>query len=66
MAVSDQEVTEKYAIYNGDCVEVMRGLRDESIHLTVYSPPFGGLYNYSSDARDLSNCLDYPEFFEHY
>jgi DNA modification methylase len=66
MAVTDQVVTNKYAIFNGDCIEVMKGLPDESIHLSVYSPPFGGLYNYSSDERDLSNCADYAEFFEHY
>lgn len=66
MAVKDQVVTDKYAIYNGDCMEAMRGLTDGAVHLSVYSPPFGGLYNYSSDQRDLSNCKDYAEFFEHY
>jgi hypothetical protein len=66
MAVKDQVITDQYAIYNGDCVEVMQSLPDESIHLTVYSPPFAGLYQYSSDDRDISNCLDYDEFFEHY
>jgi hypothetical protein len=62
----DSKVTQDYALYNGDCMEVMRSLPDASVHLSVYSPPFGGLYNYSSDPRDLSNCLDYAEFFEHY
>ena len=66
MAVKDQVVTPSYAIYNGDCMEVMRGLRDNSVHLSIYSPPFGGLYNYSSDERDLSNCRDYEQFMEHY
>lgn len=66
MAVADQCVTDKFAIYNGDCVEVMQGLPDESIHLSIYSPPFGGLYHYSSDDRDLSNSDDYDGFFEHY
>ena len=66
MGVTEQTITDKYALYNGDCMEVMRSLADESIHLTLYSPPFGGLYNYTSDPRDLSNCLDYGEFFEHY
>jgi len=65
-AVIAQTITDKYALYNGDCIEVMKSLPAESVHLTVYSPPFGGLYNYSSDAKDLSNCLDYDEFFEHY
>ena len=66
MAINNQVITSKYAIYNGDCVEVMKSLPDNSIHLSVYSPPFGGLYNYSSDERDMSNCKDYDEFFVHY
>lgn len=66
MAISDQELTDQYAIYNADCVEVMRELPDESIHLTVYSPPFAGLYQYSSDPRDMSNAIDKDEFFVHY
>lgn len=66
MAVADQDVTDEYAIYSGDCIEVMNALPDASVHLSVYSPPFAGLYNYSSDERDLSNCNGYDEFFEHY
>lgn len=66
MAVKDQKITDKYAIYNGDCIEVMAGLPDEKIHLSIYSPPFGGLYHYSSDDRDLSNNDNYEQFFEHY
>lgn len=66
MAIINQVVTEKYAIYNGDCVEVMKDLPDNSVHLSIYSPPFGGLYHYSSSERDLSNCDDYDAFFEHY
>jgi DNA modification methylase len=64
--VSDQELVDQYAIYLGDCIEVMQGLPDASVHLSVYSPPFGGLYNYSSSERDLSNCTDYDQFFAHY
>lgn len=66
MAVIDQDITDQYALYHGDCIEVMEGLKDKSVHLSVYSPPFGGLYHYSSNERDLSNCKDYKEFFEHY
>jgi hypothetical protein len=44
----------------------MRDLPDESVHLSVYSPPFAGLYQYSSNERDLSNCNGYEEFFAHY
>lgn len=59
-------ITDRYAIYNGDCMEVMGKMPEDSVHLSVYSPPFGGLYHYSSDDRDLSNCGDYQGFFEHY
>jgi hypothetical protein len=64
--IADQKLTDRYAIYCGDCVEVMKSLPDEKVHLSVYSPPFGGLYHYSSSERDLSNCKDYEQFFEHY
>lgn len=66
MAVKDQKIGDTFALYNGDCIEVMQTLPAGKIHLSVYSPPFGGLYHYSSDDRDLSNCKDYAEFFEHY
>jgi DNA modification methylase len=66
MAIIDQIITDNYAIYNGDCMEVMQKMPENSVHLSVYSPPFGGLYNYSSSDRDLSNCKDYDEFFVHY
>lgn len=71
MAVLDQLMTDKFALWNGDCVEVMQSLPDASIHLSVYSPPFasagvGGLYVYSSSERDLSNCDNYDQFFEQY
>jgi len=66
VAILDQEIAERYALYLGDCCEVMPTLPKESVHLSVYSPPFGGLYNYSSAPEDLSNCADYQEFFTHY
>lgn len=66
MAIGDQVITDHYAIYHGDCIEVMQGLKEGSVHLSIYSPPFGGLYHYSSDDRDLSNARDYDHFFEHY
>jgi DNA modification methylase len=64
--VNDQYLTDRYAIYNGDAMEVMPALPDGSIHLSIYSPPFGGLYHYSSSDRDLSNARDYTEFFDMY
>lgn len=66
MAVTDQLIAENYALYNGDCIEAMRSMPDESIHLSIYSPPFCGLYVYSSSERDLSNNRTYGEFFDHY
>ena len=64
--VRDQILADRYAIYLGDCMEVMPTMPEASVHLSVYSPPFGGLYHYSSSDRDLSNCRDYDEFFEQY
>lgn len=70
MAVKLQKITDRYAVYNQDCMEVMGVLREKSVHLSIYSPPFatsgGGLYNYSSSDYDLSNCNSYGQFFEHY
>lgn len=59
-------VTDQFALYHGDCVDVLATLPSESIHLSVYSPPFCGLYNYSSSDRDMSNCRSREEFLEHY
>ena len=67
MAVKDKLVTDKYAVFNADCMAVMQTLKAESVALSVYSPPFQGLgYVYSSDERDLSNSLDNAEFWRHY
>jgi len=66
MAVADQVISEKYALYNGDSCDVLKTLPENSIDLSIYSPPFCGLYNYSSSERDLSNCRSYEEFFVHY
>lgn len=66
MAVADQKIDRQYAVYNGDCVEVMQSLPAGAVHLSIYSPPFGGLYHYSSNERDLSNSDDYDGFFDHY
>ena len=71
MAVTDQLITDQWAIYNGDACEVMPTLPDGSVHLSIYSPPFatpsgGALYHYSSSDRDLSNARTLDEFMEHY
>lgn len=64
--VLDQQITDRWAIYNGDCMDMLAAIPNNSIHATIYSPPFSGLYHYSSDDRDLSNARNYQEFFEHY
>lgn len=64
--VKNQLITDKYAIYNADCMEVLPTIPDESVDLSVYSPPFAGLYNYSSDPRDFSNCETKEQFLEQY
>jgi len=66
MAVAQQLITERYALYQGDCCEVMPTLPTQSMHLSLYSPPFAGLYHYSSSDRDLSNNDSYEAFFTHY
>jgi len=66
VAIASQNITEQYALYEGDCVEVMQSMPDGKVHLSIYSPPFGGLYHYSSSEKDLSNCADYDQFFNHY
>lgn len=66
MAILEQTIMDEYALYCGDCMEVMPGIPDGKIHLSVYSPPFAGLYQYSSNDRDLSNSGSYDEFMSHY
>lgn len=66
MAIKSQVVNDKYALYNGDCIELMMDLPEASIDCSIYSPPFGGMYQYSSSERDLSNSDDYESFLVHY
>lgn len=61
-----QTITEEYAMYHGDCVEVTRGLPDNSIHYSIFSPPFVNLYTYSNSERDLGNSRNDSEFYEHF
>ena len=66
MAVERQFITDQYAVYQSDCIEVMHDMPDSSIDFSIYSPPFQGLYHYSSSDRDLSNCDSTEDFFSHY
>lgn len=64
--VKEQLISDNFAIYNGDCMSVLPTLKDKSIDLAIYSPPFAGLYNYSSSEYDFSNCETKEQFLEHY
>lgn len=64
--VKEQVITDRYAIYNSDCMYVLPTLPDKSVDLSVYSPPFAGLYNYSSSENDFSNCESKEQFLEQY
>lgn len=66
MNVLDQVVKQKYAIYNGDSCEVIKGIPDNSIHYTIFSPPFASLYTYSNSDRDMGNCKGDKEFADHF
>jgi len=62
----DQHHADSFSIYNGDCCEVVESIPDESIHMSVFSPPFADLYAYSDSPRDMGNCKNYKEFFVHF
>ena len=64
--IKDSIITDEYAIYNSDCMYVLPTLPDASVDLAVYSPPFAGLYNYSSSENDFSNCETKEQFLEQY
>ena len=64
--VKDQIITDDYAIYNADCMSVVTNMDASSVDLSIYSPPFAGLYNYSSNPNDFSNCESKEQFLEQY
>lgn len=66
MNCMDQVITDNYAAYHGDCVDVLKGLPDASIGYSIFSPPFASLYTYSNSPRDMGNVRDDAEFFEHF
>lgn len=66
MNVLNQEVNEKFSLYNGDSVEVLKGIPDNSIHYSIFSPPFASLYTYSNSDRDMGNSNTDDEFYEHF
>lgn len=66
MNVLDQDISKNHALYHGDCVDVVRGLPDASVHYSVFSPPFASLYTYSASPRDMGNCASSEEFANHF
>lgn len=66
MNVLNQEINEKFSLYNGDSVEVLKGIPDNSIHYSIFSPPFASLYTYSNSDRDMGNSKTDDEFYEHF
>ena len=66
MNVKNQKITADLALYNGDCCEVLTQLKNESVDMYLFSPPFSSLYSYSDDDADLGNAKSYEEFFAHF
>lgn len=66
MDVLAQTIKNQYALYNGDSVELIKNIPDNSIHYTIFSPPFASLYTYSNSDRDMGNCKGDDEFYEHF
>ena len=66
MNVLAQTIGEHFALYHGDAVEVLKGLPDASVGYSIFSPPFASLYTYSNSPRDLGNCRNDADFFEHF
>ena len=66
MEILDQAITDRYSIYNADCIEVAKNLPDNSLDFSVFSPPFSSLYTYSNSDRDMGNSKSDEEFYEHF
>lgn len=66
MKILDQRIEEFYSLYHGDSCEVVKGIPDDSIHYTIFSPPFSSLYTYSNSDRDMGNSRNDDEFYAHF
>lgn len=66
MMAIDQSEGDGWVLYNGDSCEVIKDIPDNSIHYSVFSPPFQSLYTYSNSERDMGNCRDSEEFYAHF
>lgn len=63
-SVINQKITDQYALYHGDCVQMLRGIPDNSIHMSVSSWPFCALYSYTDALEDMSNIRTREDFFK--
>lgn len=66
MNVIQQELHEKWAMYHGDCCDVIKGIPDNSIGYSIFSPPFSSLYVYSNYLEDMGNNKDDEEFYKQF
>ncbi|MDA3909017.1 MAG: DNA methyltransferase [Sulfurimonas sp.] len=64
--VFNQVVTDEYAVYNGDSTEIIKGIKDNSIDYSLFSPPFASLFTYSNSNRDMGNSRTRSEFYKHF
>lgn len=63
--VIDQKITKQWSVYHGDCISVLRKMPSNSIHYSIFSPPFSSLFTYSASERDMGNSTD-KEFYTHF
>jgi len=61
-----EHITNTFSLYNGDCVQIIKQMPNDSIHLSIFSPPFANLYIYSEDLADMGNCKNSEEFFRQF
>jgi DNA modification methylase len=66
MKVMDQVEGANFMVYHGDCIDVLRGLPESSVHYSIFSPPFASLYTYSASPRDMGNCKGPSDFADHF
>lgn len=66
MDVINEVIKKDYAIYHGDSVDIAKNIPDDSVHYTLFSPPFSSLYTYSNSDRDMGNCKGDDEFYTHF
>lgn len=64
--VLDQRSGDNWCLWNADCVEVVNSLPENSLHLSIFSPPYASLYTYSNSDRDMGNSASDEQFYEHF